>query len=202
MMSYFILMMSYLYLWCLMSSFFILDDRRQTVPATKRMATKWPRDEMAGDEVSPRRNARRRNGGNETAATKTRRRKGMYPISNSSSTTNVIVQTSQLERPEISALLLNVMTRRYTCMLLHRSTKLCLQRFWSTWLTSGVTIIVSLPLLQNNQLYLFPKLGVVMYLTKKYHKNDDFLTDLSMEIASSLTGALTWLHAWPGCSWN
>ena len=58
----------------------------------KRLATKCPCDEMAGDEVSPRRNARRRTvptmkwlatkcpraemPGDKTAATKQRRRNG------------------------------------------------------------------------------------------------------------------------------
>ena len=42
--------------------------RRPSVPAAKWRAAKCPRDETAGDEVYPRRNGRRRNSGDETAA--------------------------------------------------------------------------------------------------------------------------------------
>ena len=40
--------------------FVILVVRRRSVPATKWRATKCPRDEMAGDELYPRRNGWRR----------------------------------------------------------------------------------------------------------------------------------------------
>ena len=64
------------------------NARRRSVPATKRQATKCTRDEMAGDELYPRRNGWRRsvyprNGGDETAATKRLRRNGSDETSRS-----------------------------------------------------------------------------------------------------------------------
>ena len=56
--------------------FVILVVRRRSVPATKWRATKCPREEMAGDEVSLRRKGRRRNGGDEMAVAKRRRWNG------------------------------------------------------------------------------------------------------------------------------
>ena len=47
-----------------------LNGWRRIVPATKRLATNCTGDETAGDEVPPRWNGRRRNGSDETAATK------------------------------------------------------------------------------------------------------------------------------------
>ena len=52
---------------------------RRSVPATKWLATNCTRDETAGDELSLRQNGRRRNGGDEMAVAKWRRRKGVYP---------------------------------------------------------------------------------------------------------------------------
>ena len=56
------------------STFYELSPRpnswRQSVLTMKWLATKCPRDETPGNEVSPWRNGRRWNGGDETAATK------------------------------------------------------------------------------------------------------------------------------------
>ena len=53
---------------------------QRSVPETKCLETKCTHDKTSGDEVSLRRNGRRRNGGDKTAATKWRRRKGVYPF--------------------------------------------------------------------------------------------------------------------------
>ena len=90
----------------------------------------------------------------------------LHPISNSRSTTNVIGSDNSAACRDQKLVLFywKVMTRRY--MLLHRCTKL--QCFEAFWLTSGATIVLSLLLLQMDQLCFYPKLGVAMHLTKKY----------------------------------
>ena len=53
---------------------------RRSVPATKWLATKCPRDEMPGDEVSTRRNGWQRSvHGTKWQVSKRRRQNGMYP---------------------------------------------------------------------------------------------------------------------------